>query len=190
MVRINRLIDVGQRLSFDALSAVHNKQRALNRAHRAGDLISKVDMPRRVDQIEHIILTILRSIFDPHGVRLDRNPALALDVHRIQHLLLHIPSSDCIRLLNKPVSKRGFPVVNMRHDREIAYVCKVCHGLGYDVESLPRQATLQSSKPPDDCKFEIAVPISPTPSKEVQATPFLFPKISKSAPNHTDLHRN
>ncbi|GIT87613.1 hypothetical protein ROBYS_26290 [Roseobacter sp. OBYS 0001] len=77
-------------------------------------------MARRVDQVEDIFLAILGGIVDPHGLRLDGDAALALDVHAIEHLLLHIPIRHGIGGLNEPVGQRGFPVVNVRDDGEIA----------------------------------------------------------------------
>ena len=53
-------------------------------------------MTGSVDQIEHIGLTILRLVVDAHGIGLDRDPALTLDIHGIEHLLFHVT------VLNRP----------------------------------------------------------------------------------------
>ena len=47
----------------------------------------------------------------------------------IKHLLLHIAILHRARLLNEAVSKGGFTVVNMRHDREITDFVQLCHKL-------------------------------------------------------------
>ncbi len=80
-----------------------------------------------VDQVQNIIFPIVRFIVNPNCVGLNRNPALAFDVHAVEHLLLHVTILHCARLLNEAVSKGGFPVVNMRHDREITDFAQVCH---------------------------------------------------------------
>ena len=53
-VVIQRHVDVGQRLRLHALRRVHHQQRALARRQRAGDLVGKVDVAGRVDQVERI----------------------------------------------------------------------------------------------------------------------------------------
>ncbi len=79
-------------------------------------------MARSVYEVEHIALPIQSRVINPHGIGLDRDPTFALNVHAVEHLSLHIPLLDRSSLLNQPVSQRGFTVVNMRHDREIADV--------------------------------------------------------------------
>ena len=122
VVGINGVIDVGQRLRLDPLGAVHHQQRAFDRAHGAGDLIGEIDVAGGVDQVEHIVLAILGGVVDPHGVGLDGDAALALDVHAVEHLRLHVAIRDRVRLLDQPVSERGFAVVDVRDDGEIADV--------------------------------------------------------------------
>ena len=47
-------------------------------------------MPRRIDQIELVLFTILRGVLHAHGMCFDGDPALALQIHRVEHLLLHL----------------------------------------------------------------------------------------------------
>ena len=77
-------------------------------------------MARRVDQIEHIALAIKGRVINSHGIGLDGDPALALDIHTVQHLRLHIPLLNCSSRLDQPVSQSGLSVVNMRHDGEVS----------------------------------------------------------------------
>src|ERR1700749_1383870 len=53
---------------------------------------------------------------------LDRDPALALQFHCIKHLRLHLPSAQRTRELQQTVAERGFSMIDMRDDREIAAV--------------------------------------------------------------------
>ncbi len=48
-------------------------------------------MPRSVYEIEDIFLTILRFIDHAHGLSLDGDAALTLQVHIIKNLLFHLP---------------------------------------------------------------------------------------------------
>jgi hypothetical protein len=52
----------------------------------------------RVHQVEHIGLAVLGLVVEPHGLRLDGDAALALDIHGIEHLL------DISRASSPPVS--------------------------------------------------------------------------------------
>jgi len=44
---------------------------------------------RRVDQVELIILPVVSAIIQPDCMRFDRDPALALQIHGVEHLLHH-----------------------------------------------------------------------------------------------------
>ncbi len=81
---VDRVIDIGQRLRLDALAGVDHQQRALAGGERAVDLVGEVDVAGGVDQIEDVILAVARLVIQAHGLRLDGNAALALDVHRIR----------------------------------------------------------------------------------------------------------
>ena len=83
-----------------------------------------------VDQVQHVILTIIRGVFDQHRVGLDGNATLAFDIHAVEQLRLHVPFLDGPGLLDQAVSERGFPVVDMCDDREIADMFEVCHEWG------------------------------------------------------------
>ena len=56
------------------------------------------------------------------GVGLDGDAALALQVHRVEHLRLHLSRGERAGHLEQAVGQRGFAVVNVRDDRKIADV--------------------------------------------------------------------
>ncbi len=53
-------------------------------------------------------------------MRLDRDPALALEVHRIEQLILPFAVLNRARALQQTIRKRGLAVIDMRDDAEIA----------------------------------------------------------------------
>ncbi len=128
VIRVDGLIDVGQRLRLDALGGVDHQQRAFDGAHGAADLVAEIDMAGGVDQVQDIGLAVLRRVFDTDRVGLDGDAAFTLDIHRVEHLGLHVAFGDGAGQLDQPVGKRGFPVVDMGHDGEIADVFQVGHG--------------------------------------------------------------
>ena len=121
MVVLDRLVDVGQRLRLHPLRRVDHQQRALAGGEAAAHLIGEVDMPRRVHQVEHVILPVLGAVIEPHRLRLDRDPALLLELHIVEHLpVRHLPRGQPARRLDQPVGKRRFPVIDMGYDAEIS----------------------------------------------------------------------
>ena len=80
-------------LGLDALGGVDDEQRALARGEGARHLVGEVDVAGRVDQVELVGLAVLRGVEDAHGLGLDRDPALALEVHRVEQLRAHVAAS-------------------------------------------------------------------------------------------------
>ena len=67
-------------------------------------------------------------VFEAHGLRLDGDAALALDIHAVEDLLGHLARREGAGGLDQPVGKRRFPVVDMGHDGEIADIVKGARG--------------------------------------------------------------
>jgi hypothetical protein len=53
-------------------------------------------------------------------MRFDRDAPLALKVHRVEHLLHHFPLRYGAGEFQQAIGKRGFSVIDVRNDREIA----------------------------------------------------------------------
>ena len=121
-VVVDREVGVRERLRLDPLRRVDDEQRALARLERARDLVGEVDVAGRVDQVQLVALPR-----DAHRLRLDRDPALALEVHRVEHLRAHLALRDGVRQLEDAVGERRLAVVDVRDDREVADVLLV-HG--------------------------------------------------------------
>jgi hypothetical protein len=76
----------------------------------------------RVHQVEDVGPCRPWPVGQPHGLRLDGDAALALDIHGIEHLLLHLARRQAAGLLDQPVGQRRFAVVDMGDDGEVADV--------------------------------------------------------------------
>ena len=87
---LNRKVGVRQCLRLDSLRRIHHKNGSLACCKRAGHFIVKVHMTRRVDQIEVIVLTVLRMIGQIDGARFNGDPAFPLNIHVVQQLIFHI----------------------------------------------------------------------------------------------------
>src|SRR5204863_1678057 len=97
------------------LRSVDDEQRSLARLERARNLVREVDVAGRVDQVQLVALPL-----DSNGLRLDRDPALAFEVHRIEDLFSHLALRDGVRQLEDAVGERRLAVVDVRDDREVA----------------------------------------------------------------------
>src|SRR5207237_10014446 len=114
------LVDVGERLRLDALAGVDHQERALAGGERTADLVAEVDVPGGVDEVEDVVLAVAGAVVEPHRLRLDGDAALALDVHRVEHLLLHLARTEPAGHLDQTVGERRLAVVDVGDDREVA----------------------------------------------------------------------
>ena len=125
--RVDRQVGVRDRLRLDPLARVDHEQRTLARRERPRHLVGEVDMAGRVDQVQLIRLTIAGFVKHPHRLRLDRDPALALELHRVEHLGAHRSRVDGVGQLEDAVGQRRLAVVDVGDDREVADVSLVGH---------------------------------------------------------------
>ena len=89
-------------------------------------------MAGRINQVQLVFLPVQGLVVEPDGGHLDRDAALALDVHRVEELLLHVPPLDRPGELQEPVGQRRLAVVNVGDDAKVADVLLVVfHALYY-----------------------------------------------------------
>ena len=119
---VHREGGVGDRLGFHALGRVDQQHRSFAGGEGARDFVGEVDVARGVDEIEDVLLTIRRGEVHRHRVALDRDALLALEVHRVEELLLHLALLDRLRVLEQAVGKGRLAVVDVRDDAEVADV--------------------------------------------------------------------
>ena len=119
---VHREGGVGDGLGFHALGGVDQEHRAFAGGEGARDFVGEVDVSRGVDEVEDILLTVRRGEVHRHRVALDRDALLALEVHRVEELLLHLALLDRLRVLEQAVGKGRLAVVDVRDDAEVADV--------------------------------------------------------------------
>ena len=79
-------------------------------------------MARRVDQIERVDLPVGGGVIERDGAGLDRDAALALQVHVVKDLVLHLARRNGVALFKKPIRQRRLAVVDVRDDGKISDV--------------------------------------------------------------------
>ena len=79
-------------------------------------------MAGRVDQVELVDLAVVSRVHHADGVGLDGDAALAFQIHRVEDLGVHLALGERAGELEQAVGERGFAVIDVRDDREIADV--------------------------------------------------------------------
>ncbi|MPM70118.1 hypothetical protein SDC9_117071 [bioreactor metagenome] len=118
-VGVEREVEVRQRLRLDALGGVDEQQGALAGIQGPRHLVGEVDVAGSVDHVQRVRLPV-DAPRQPHGLRLDGDPALALDVHPVEVLGPHAAVVHELGELQHPVGEGGLAVVDVRDDGEVA----------------------------------------------------------------------
>ena len=126
-VIVERKVGVRERLRLDALRCVHDQHRALARGERTADLVIEVDMTRSVDEVEGVVLPVGSPVVEADGARLDGYAALALKIHVVKDLILHLALLHRAAFFDETVGQRGLAVVDMCDYGKVAYVLLLYH---------------------------------------------------------------
>ena len=70
-------------------------------------------MTGSVDQIKHVHLSIASFVIEPDCMGLDRNPAFALEIHVVEHLVFHLPLGQSSGQLKQSVGERRLAVIDV-----------------------------------------------------------------------------
>ena len=119
---------VGHRLRFHALAGVHHQQRAFAGRKRPRNFVGKIHVPRRIDQVQPVFVAVPRLVVQPNALGLDGDAALALQIHRVEHLRGHLALAQRAGQFQQAVGQRRLAVVDVRNDAEISDVLGI-HGL-------------------------------------------------------------
>ena len=79
-------------------------------------------MPGGIDQVQVVDLAITRLVLECCSQRLDGDAAFTLDVHRVEHLGLHLAIRQSAATLDQTIRERAFAVVDVGNDRKISDV--------------------------------------------------------------------
>jgi hypothetical protein len=74
----------------------------------------------RVDHIELIALAVPGVVIEGDALGLDGNSALALQLHGVEHLILHFPVLQAAAQLDEAVRQGGFAVVYVGNNGKIS----------------------------------------------------------------------
>ena len=159
-------IDICQCLSFNSLSSIYHKDGSVTGRKASGNLIVKIHMSRRIDQVKNIFFSVLCFINNPDCLRLNSNPSFSFQIHIVQDLRLHFSLCQKSGLLNNTVGKCGLAMVYMCNNAEITNLALICHSAAFLLLS--------------QCIFVISCPIIAYPPSSSPVISPAFQGLSQS----------
>ncbi len=127
MVVVDGEVGVGEGLRLDPLRCIDDEEGALACGKTATDFIREVDVAGRVDQVENVGASVSCPIGKADRLRLDGDAALALDIHRIEHLRTHLALAEGAANFDQTVGEGRFAVINMGDDGKVADAREIRH---------------------------------------------------------------
>ena len=79
-------------------------------------------MSRGVDEVEEVFGAVGRAMHQRGGLCLDGDAPLALQVHRVEHLAVHLAFGQPPQALDQPIGQRGLAMVDVGDDGKVANV--------------------------------------------------------------------
>ncbi len=125
-VMIQSQINVGKCLGFNSLGGVHHQYSAVAGRKAAAYFIIEIHMPRRIDQVKNVFLSVFRPVDGTYGLRLDGNASLPFQFHIVKHLRLHLPAGKKACFFYNPICQRRLAVIDMGHNTKITYPALIC----------------------------------------------------------------
>ena len=117
-------------------------------------------MARRVDQVELVGLAVVGRIIHAHGLALDGDASLALDIHAVEQLLLHVALRHRAGQFQHAVGQRRLSMVDVRDDREVSYEVRVGgHSLSFKTSARTRALEKRKTILPHSPRVERARPL-------------------------------
>ena len=118
VAELKRFLQNEAGLRHGAFGRVDQQDNAVHHLEDTFDLAGEVGVARGVDNVDLDALVVYRSIFCQ-----DSDAALALDVARVHDAFFdHLVFAECARLLEHLVDQRGFAVVDVCDDRNVAQI--------------------------------------------------------------------
>ena len=120
-----------------AFARVHEQEDAVDHRERPLDLSAEVSVPRCVHDVELHASVTYRGV-----LRQDRDPLLALEIHRVHDALIDLLiRAEHSRLPQHPVDKCRLAVVDVSDDREVAEV-----GAREHMDRTPKAAAANAAR--------------------------------------------
>ena len=117
---LDRHVEIGEGLGLHALGGIDEQQHPFAGSQSPRHFIGEVHVSGGIHEVQVVLAPDLILVRQSNGLRLDRDPAFALDVEVVEKLVPKVALGDQARSLNQTIGKRGFSVVDVGDDAEIA----------------------------------------------------------------------
>ena len=112
-------IDIGKGLRLYTLRRINHQQRAFTGCQCTTDLIGKIHMSGCVDQVQDILIAVLRMICHMNRFAFNGDSAFSFQFHAVQDLLNHFAFFKHAGFFEYSVRKCTFAVIYMSDNAEI-----------------------------------------------------------------------
>ena len=103
------------RLRLRSIVRIDDEQDAIDHLHDALDLAAEIRVTGRIDDVDAVAVPLERGI-----LRADRDPLLALEIHRVHHPLLDLLiGTEGAGLPQQLIDERGLAVIDVRNDGDV-----------------------------------------------------------------------
>ena len=109
-------------MRLDPLRSIDNDQCAFASHEGSPHFVRKIDMPRGVDEIQQIVLTVRGTVSERDRIALDRNAPLALDIHRVEKLIAKLALRNAATGLDQSIGQSRLPMINMGDNAKVPNV--------------------------------------------------------------------
>lgn len=96
-------------------------------------------MSRSIDEVQDIILPVLH-VLHLDCMAFDGYPLFFFKIHRIKHLVFHVPFTERPCRFKQPVGQRAFTVIYMRNYREIPNIFHFTEIYGANIAKIEKRA--------------------------------------------------
>ena len=131
---VHRRIGIGHRLRLDALKRIDQQHRPFAAGERPRDFVVKIDVPRRIDQVQLVLLSARSVYFIDTGWALIVMPRARSSAMSSSNCSFISRLADRAGEFQQPIGQRALAVVDVGDDREIADELGIGHG-GEDADS-------------------------------------------------------
>ena len=111
---------MGERLRFDPLGGVYQKQHALAGCQCPGNFLGEVHVTRGIDEVEGEFLASLVGIRQGDGLTFNGDPPFPFEIHIVENLVAEVAIGDKPSALDQTIRQGGLAVIDVGDDAEIS----------------------------------------------------------------------
>ncbi len=120
-------VTIRDRLRLYALSGVYHQKSAFTGRQRSRYLVTEVDVPGRINEVQLIGFAIIGLVMQGDALRLDGDAPLTLQIHGVEHLGLHLAIRKPATALDQSIREGRLAMIDMSDDGKITNMVDFGH---------------------------------------------------------------